>query len=97
MKISTKGRYGLRALVDLAVYSQGEPTALAMVAARQKISLNYLEQVFGQLRKAEMCIRDRICLAVIIKRSKQQKKNPYKNEIFTDQKDFQSAMERAEV
>ena len=42
MKISTKGRYGLRALVDLAVYSQGEPTALAMVAARQKISLNYL-------------------------------------------------------
>ena len=48
MKISTKGRYGLRALVDLAVYSQGEPTALAMVAARQKISLNYLEQVFGR-------------------------------------------------
>lgn len=38
-----------------------------------------------------------ICLAVIIKRSKQQKKNPYKNEIFTDQKDFQIAMERAEV
>ena len=52
MKISTKGRYGLRALADLAVYSQGEPIALAMVAARQKISLNYLEQVFGQLRKA---------------------------------------------
>lgn len=38
-----------------------------------------------------------ICLAVIIKRSKQQKKNPYKNEIFTDQKDFQIAMGRAEV
>ena len=52
MKISTKGRYGLRALADLAAYSQGEPIALAMVAARQKISLNYLEQVFGQLRKA---------------------------------------------
>ena len=45
MKISTKGRYGLRALADLAAYSQGEPIALAMVAARQKISLNYLEQV----------------------------------------------------
>ena len=52
MKISTKGRYGLRALADLAANSQGEPIALAMVAARQKISLNYLEQVFGQLRKA---------------------------------------------
>ena len=37
MKISTKGRYGLRALADLAVYSQGEPIALAMVAARQKV------------------------------------------------------------
>ena len=37
-----------------------------------------------------------ICLAVIIKRSKQQKKNPYKNEIFTDQKDYQLAIARAE-
>ena len=37
-----------------------------------------------------------LCLAVIIKRSIQQKKNPYKNEIFTDQKDYQLAMARAE-
>lgn len=52
MKISTKGRYGLRAMVDIAVNSNGKPLALMTVAARQKISLNYLEQVFGQLRKA---------------------------------------------
>ena len=52
MKISTKGRYGLRALVDLAAHIQQEPLPLASVAKRQKISLNYLEQVFGQLRKA---------------------------------------------
>ena len=38
-----------------------------------------------------------ICLAAIIKRAKQQKKNPYKNEIFTDQKDYKEAMARVEV
>ena len=46
MKISTKGRYGLRALVDLAGHDNGEPIALASIAQRQKLSLNYLEQVF---------------------------------------------------
>lgn len=52
MKISTKGRYGLRALVDLAANVQDVPVPLAEIAGRQKISLNYLEQVFGTLRKA---------------------------------------------
>lgn len=52
MKISTKGRYGLRALVDLASNITGTPVALANVAKRQNISLNYLEQVFGSLRRA---------------------------------------------
>ncbi len=52
MKVSTKGRYGLRALVDLAVHDNGEPIALASIAQRQKLSLNYLEQVFSVLRKA---------------------------------------------
>lgn len=52
MKISTRGRYGLRALVDLAANSAGGPVPLAQTAQRQKISLNYLEQVFGMLRKA---------------------------------------------
>ncbi|MBE5906506.1 MAG: hypothetical protein E7277_06905, partial [Lachnospiraceae bacterium] len=37
-----------------------------------------------------------LCLAVIIKRSKEQKRNPYRHEIFTDQRDFQIAMDRAE-
>ncbi|NLU53696.1 MAG: RrF2 family transcriptional regulator [Clostridiaceae bacterium] len=52
MKISTKGRYGLRALVDLAVNSNGEHVALSEIADRQNISMNYLEQVFASLRKA---------------------------------------------
>lgn len=52
MKISTKGRYGLRAMVDLAVNSIGDHVALKSIAERQDISENYLEQVFSSLRKA---------------------------------------------
>ncbi len=51
MKISTKGRYGLRAMVDLAANSKGEYIPLSDIAKRQDVSENYLEQVFGTLRK----------------------------------------------
>lgn len=52
MKVSTKGRYGLRSMIDLAVHSAGGHVALGSIAERQNISLNYLEQVFSTLRKA---------------------------------------------
>ena len=52
MKVSTKGRYGLRAMVDLAVFSNGDHVSLNSIAERQNISINYLEQVFAALRKA---------------------------------------------
>lgn len=52
MKLSTKGRYGLRAFIDLAVYGEEEPVPLTGIAARQEISLNYLEQLMAKLRKA---------------------------------------------
>ncbi len=52
MKFSTKGRYGLRAMVDLAVHAKGEHVALFSIAERQGISTNYLEQVFSLLRKS---------------------------------------------
>jgi Rrf2 family cysteine metabolism transcriptional repressor len=54
MKISTKGRYGLRALVDMAVYTGKENIVLGSIAERQNISIKYLEQVFSQLRKADI-------------------------------------------
>jgi Rrf2 family transcriptional regulator, cysteine metabolism repressor len=54
MKISTKGTYGLRAMVDLAVYSNNEYISLKSIAERQGISENYLEQVFATLRKANL-------------------------------------------
>lgn len=52
MKLSTKGRYGLRAMVDLAVFSNGDHVSICNIAERQGISENYLEQVFATLRKS---------------------------------------------
>lgn len=51
MKLSTKGRYAVMAMADLAHHSKGKPIPLAEVADRQEISLSYLEQLFGKLRK----------------------------------------------
>ena len=52
MKISTKGRYGLRALIDLAQYSEIEPVSISSIATRQAISEGYLEQLMSMLKKA---------------------------------------------
>lgn len=52
MKLSTKGRYGLRCMLDLAVNSNGEHVALYTIAERQGLSVLYLEQVFSTLRKS---------------------------------------------
>lgn len=52
MKISTKGRYGLRALIDLAQYSEIEPVSINSIATRQGISERYLEQLMTLMKKA---------------------------------------------
>ena len=52
MKLSTKGRYGLRAMLELAVRSNGDHVSLNVIAESQDISENYLEQVVSLLRKA---------------------------------------------
>jgi Rrf2 family protein len=51
MKISTKGKYGLEALLDLVVHSDGAQTNIKTIAERQGISEKYLEQIFGILKK----------------------------------------------
>ena len=53
MRLSTKGRYAVMAMADLASHSpdQVKPVSLADIATRQEISLSYLEQLFGKLRK----------------------------------------------
>lgn len=52
MKISTKGRYALRLMLDLALYENREPVRLKEVAKRQEISIKYLEQIISVLQKA---------------------------------------------
>ena len=52
MKLSTKGRYGLRAVIDLALTSENEAVSISSIAARQSLSESYLEQLMGKLRKA---------------------------------------------
>jgi len=55
MKISTKGRYGLKAMVDLALYSTDENTVtLRSISERQSISERYLEQIFSSLKKSDL-------------------------------------------
>ena len=52
MKLSTKGRYGLRALIDLAIYCETEPVSISSIAMRQGISERYLEQLMSMMKKA---------------------------------------------
>jgi Rrf2 family iron-sulfur cluster assembly transcriptional regulator len=55
MKLNTKGRYAVMALVDLGLYGQqGKPVSLSDIAERQDISLSYLEQLFAKLRRANV-------------------------------------------
>lgn len=52
IRISTRGRYALRAMVDLALHADGGPVLRQDIAARQDISADYVAQLFGQLREA---------------------------------------------
>lgn len=54
MKLSTKGRYGVKAMVDLAVHYGEEPVSIKTISTRQNISEYYLEQLFSPLRRAKL-------------------------------------------
>lgn len=51
MRMSTKGRFAVNALIDLALRDPSGPVALASISARQQVSLSYLEQLFSRLRR----------------------------------------------
>ncbi len=51
MRLTTKGRYAVTAMLDLALYAKDTPVSLADISARQSISISYLEQLFAKLRK----------------------------------------------
>ena len=50
MKLTTKGRYAVMAMADLALYKDNGPTSLSDISLRQNISLAYLEQIFIKLK-----------------------------------------------
>ena len=54
MRLTTKGRFAVTAMIDLGLRSTNGPVALAAISARQQISLSYLEQLFGKLRRAQL-------------------------------------------
>jgi Rrf2 family iron-sulfur cluster assembly transcriptional regulator len=54
MRLTTKGRFAVTAMIDLALRGEDGPVALASVSERQKISLSYLEQLFGKLRRFKL-------------------------------------------
>jgi Rrf2 family iron-sulfur cluster assembly transcriptional regulator len=51
MRLTTKGRFAVTAMIDLALHHGGGPVTLAEISGRRKISLSYLEQLFGKLRR----------------------------------------------
>lgn len=54
MRLTTKGRYAVTAMLDVALYSESGPVSLSDISARQDISLSYLEQLFSKLRRREL-------------------------------------------
>ena len=57
VRLSTTARYSLRALSDLCAYSDYDPVSVSDIATRQNIPVNYLEQLFGKLRRAGLLDR----------------------------------------
>ncbi|WP_303291988.1 Fe-S cluster assembly transcriptional regulator IscR [Marinobacter sp. SS5-14b] len=56
MKLTTKGRYAVTAMLDLALHGSEGPVSLADISARQEISLSYLEQLFSRLRRQKLVV-----------------------------------------
>lgn len=54
MRLTTKGRYAVTAMLDLAIHGGGAPVSLADISERQGISLSYLEQLFSKLRQKDL-------------------------------------------
>ena len=59
MKLTTKGRYAVTAMLDLALHGSEGPVSLAEISTRQEISLSYLEQLFAKLRRHGLVISTR--------------------------------------
>ena len=56
MRLTTKGRYAVTAMLDLGFHSRVKPVTLTEIATRQTISVSYLEQLFSRLRRADLVV-----------------------------------------
>ncbi|MBS3804201.1 MAG: Fe-S cluster assembly transcriptional regulator IscR [Oleiphilaceae bacterium] len=56
MRLTTKGRYAVTAMLDLALHADEGPVSLADISGRQDISLSYLEQLFSRLRREQLVL-----------------------------------------
>ena len=56
MRLTTKGRFAVTAMIDLGLRQNSGPVTLAAISQRQQISLSYLEQLFGKLRRHELVL-----------------------------------------
>ena len=56
MRLTTKGRYAVTAMLDLALHGSDRPVSLADISGRQDISLSYLEQLFAKLRRNDLVL-----------------------------------------
>lgn len=59
MKLTSKGRYAVTAMLDIAINQSKGPITLAMISERQDISLSYLEQIFAKLKKSDLVLSAR--------------------------------------
>ena len=60
MKLTTRGRYAVTAMLDLAINAGNRPVSLADISVRQEISLSYLEQLFAKLRRGQLVTSARV-------------------------------------
>src|SRR3954471_440885 len=54
MRLTTKGRFAVTAMIDIALHGRSGPVTLASISLRQRVSLSYLELLFGKLRRADL-------------------------------------------
>ena len=65
MKLTTRGRYAVTAMLDLALHADQGPVSLADISERQEISLSYLEQLFSRLRRHKLVQSTRVRVEAI--------------------------------
>ena len=70
MRITSRGRYAVLAMVDIAKHGGASPCSLSHISVRQNISLSYLEQIFNDLKKALKAIKSRQSSGKVIIKTK---------------------------